>query len=75
MLRRFIPGETKAVLTTDDGQVIDLGADAVRNEKAIKNRRIKGRQENSTDVPRFNHLTTPRGGEFEITLEERDTKV
>lgn len=68
------PGETKAVLTTDDGQVIDLGADAVRNEKAIKNRRIKGRQENSTDVPRFNHLTTPRGGEFEITLED-GTKV
>lgn len=65
------PGETKATLTTDDGQVINLGADAAGNEKAMKKRR---KREKPVGVPRLNHLATPRGGEFEITLED-GTKV
>ena len=65
------PGETKATLTTDDGQVINLGADAAGNEKAMKKRRER---EKPVGVPRLNHLATPRGGEFEITLED-GTKV
>lgn len=65
------PGETKATLTTDDGQVINLGADTAGNEKAMKKRRER---EKPVGVPRLNHLVTPRGGEFEITLED-GTKV
>ena len=65
------PGETKATLTTDDGQVINLGADAAGNEKAMKKRRER---EKPGGVPRLKHLATPRGGEFEITLED-GTKV
>ena len=65
------PGETKATLTTDDGQVINLGADAAGNEKAMKKRRER---EKPVGIPRLNHLATPRGGEFEITLED-GTKV
>lgn len=68
------PGETKAVLTTDDGQVIDLGADAVENEEAVKSRRAKEKPVKTAGEPRLNHLATPRGGEFEITLED-GTKV
>ena len=63
--------ETKATLTTDDGQVINLGADAAGNEKAMKKRRER---EKPVGVPRLNHLATPRGGEFEITVED-GTKV
>lgn len=58
------PGETKAVLTLDDGTKVSLGADNRTNEKAIeqnKTQKKPGKQE-------FNRLTTPRGGEFRITL-------
>lgn len=66
-------GETKAVLTRDDGTVVNLGADAARNEEAMK-RSPKKAQSVAPEAPKFNLLATPRGGEFEITLVD-GTKV
>lgn len=66
-------GETKAVLTRDDGTVVSLGADAIRNEEAMKRRPQKAKPA-PQEEPKLNLLTTPRGGEFEITLVD-GTKV
>lgn len=66
-------GETKAVLTRDDGTVVNLGADAARNEEAMK-RSPKKAQSVAPEAPKLNLLATPRGGEFEITLVD-GTKV
>lgn len=66
-------GETKAVLTRDDGTVVNLGADAARNEEAMR-RRPKKAKPVATEAPKLNLLATPRGGEFEVTLVD-GTKV
>lgn len=57
------PGRTQATLTLDDGQHIALGSDKGLNRKAIA-QAAKGRE------VKFNNLTTPRGGEFKIVLED-----
>lgn len=57
------PGTTQAVLTLDNGKQIELGADNQMNSKAIAEM-TKGEE------IAFNNLTTPRGGEFKVTLED-----
>lgn len=58
------PGKTKAVLTLDDGTTVSLGADKRKNEQAICQKQTKRKSEQQ----KLNQLTTPRGGEFRITL-------
>lgn len=58
------PGETKAVLTLDDGTTVSLGADKRKNEQVIGQKQTKRKSEQQ----KLNQLTTPRGGEFRITL-------
>lgn len=68
------PGRTKARLTTDDGKVVVLGDDPANNDEALravekaaeKARRKKERE----DRLALNRLEIPRGGEFQITLED-----
>lgn len=57
------PGTTQAVLTLDNGKQVELGADNQQNSKAIAEM-TKGEE------IAFNNLTTPRGGEFKVTLED-----
>ena len=59
------PGETKAVLTLNNGVELELGADQKKNQVAI--------QQIKTSVTKekvLNSLSTPRGGEFKVTLED-----
>lgn len=57
------PGTTQAVLTLDDGRQVELGADEKANKSAI---------EEATDgkTVAFQDISTPRGGEFKVTLED-----
>lgn len=57
------PGTTQAILSFDNGKQVQLGADNQLNNKAIAEV-IKGE-----DIA-FKNLTTPRGGEFKVTLED-----
>ena len=57
------PGTTQAILTLDNGKQVELGADNQLNTKAIAE--VTKGEEIS-----FNDLTTPRGGEFKVTLED-----
>lgn len=59
----IMPGHTQAMLTLDNGATITLGNDADQNDKAIAEA-AKG-----TEI-QMNDLTTPRGGEFKVTLED-----
>ena len=68
------PGHTQAVLTLADGETVSLGDDPQKNDEAIA-RATERQQADSpgTDASRevaFNNLTTPRGGEFKVTLED-----
>lgn len=64
-------GETKAVLTTSNGAQISLGADSEQNEEAMQaGQRQQEKRTSTTAAARLNCLTTPRGGEFRITLED-----
>lgn len=63
---RIHPGETKAVLTLDNGATVSLGADNRTNEKVIE--RNKTQTQKKPGKQKLNRLTTPRGGEFRITL-------
>lgn len=62
-------GETKAVLTIDEGIEVQLGADIDRNREALQQARQEKKMPKAKS-PKFNCLTTPRGGEFRITLED-----
>lgn len=57
------PGSTQAILTLDDGRKISLGADEQANETAIQ----EATNEKSVTA---NCISTPRGGEFKVTLED-----
>lgn len=59
------PGETKAVLMLNNGVELELGADQEKNQVAIQQIRTVSKKEKI-----LNNLTTPRGGEFKITLED-----
>ena len=59
------PGETKAVLALNNGVKLELGSDQKKNQAAI--------QQIKTPVTKekvLNSLSTPRGGEFKVTLED-----
>ena len=57
------PGTTQAILSFDNGKQVQLGADNQLNNKAIAEV-IKGEE------IAFKNLTTPRGGEFKVVLED-----
>lgn len=57
------PGRTQAVLTLDDGQRIALTDDVNHNRKIMK----KVADQHPTSM---SHLSTPRGGEFKVVLED-----
>ena len=57
------PGTTQAILSFDNGKQVQLGADNQLNSKASAEM-AKGEE------IAFNNLTTPRGGEFKVTLED-----
>lgn len=57
------PGHTQAILSLDNGKQIELGADEQFNTKAIAEV-VKG------EAIAFKNLTTPRGGEFKVVLED-----
>ncbi len=57
------PGTTQAILTLDNGKQVELGADNNLNSKAIA-------EMTEGEEIAFNNLTTPRGGEFKVTLED-----
>lgn len=63
-------GKTQAILTLNDGSTISLGADSTVNSQLI------ARQQSSSqnEAKKINNLTTPRGSEFMVMLED-STKV
>lgn len=65
------PGTTQALLTLNDGSEISLGADSAINSRLIAQNK---KDALSSKKEKINNLTTPRGGEFMIMLED-STKV
>lgn len=61
------PGETKAVLTLENGATVGLGADNGENEAVVRQKRTEAKK-GKPEEQKLNQLTTPRGGEFRITL-------
>ncbi|MGI6231710.1 MAG: FecR family protein [Prevotella sp.] len=57
------PGKTVATLTYGDGQQVVLTDDDSENQKIM-------RKTGSGHPAKMNSLTTPRGGEFKVTLED-----
>ena len=62
-------GRTQAILTLDDGTEINLDDDSLRNIHLIAQRQAQEKPADDLKT-RINKLTTPRGGEFKITLED-----
>lgn len=60
-------GTTKAVLTMENGKSINLGSDSLKNIAAIA--KVEEMKASESETRRLS-LTTPRGGEFKITLED-----
>lgn len=63
-------GKTQAILTLNDGSTISLGADSTVNSQLIARRQSSSQNE----AKKINNLTTPRGSEFMVMLED-STKV
>lgn len=61
------PGKTEAVLTLGSGEQVSLGADVQRNERVMRETK---KESGKREQPKLNCLSTPRGGEFQITLED-----
>lgn len=62
-------GKTQAILTLDDGTEINLDDDSLRNIHLIAQQQAQEKPADDLKT-RINKLTTPRGGEFKITLED-----
>ena len=62
----IVVGKTQAVLTTPGGEELALNDDAEHNMRLMADNRTGEK----THEARINKLTTPRGGEFKITLED-----
>ena len=62
-------GKTQATLTLNDGTEISLNDDSLRNLRLIAQRQAQEKPADDLKT-RINKLTTPRGGEFKITLED-----
>jgi transmembrane sensor len=56
-------GTTRATLTLDDGETIELGSNTANNKLLISQALKSGKTT-------MNNLETPRGGEFKVTLED-----
>lgn len=63
-------GKTQAILTLNDGSTSSLGADSTVNSQLIARRQSSSQNE----AKKINNLTTPRGSEFMVMLED-STKV
>lgn len=61
------PGKTEAVLTLGSGEQVSLGADVRKNEEVMRETK---KESGKRKEPKLNCLSTPRGGEFRITLED-----
>lgn len=59
----IVSGHTQAVLSLSNGKEIHLGEDEKQNAEAIA-------QVAAETLTQFNTLTTPRGGEFKVELED-----
>ena len=59
-------GKTQAILTLNDGSTISLGADSTVNSQLIARRQSSSQNE----AKKINNLTTPRGSEFMVMLED-----
>lgn len=68
-LQGIHPGQTKALLTLPNGQMIALGSNTTANEQAVSKemKRAKGSEQ---ATPTMLCLDVPRGGEFKVTLED-----
>ncbi len=67
LLSDIKPGSQQAVLTLTDGEKVQLGANRVTNEQAIKSHQTLAQA-----IPDIRQLSldVPRGGEFKIVLED-----
>ena len=66
----ILPGRTQAVLTLDDGTQVNLDGDLRSNAEAIAKATQSSPSGDKRGGTSFNDLTTPRGGEFKVTLED-----
>ena len=66
-ISHILPGTTQALLTTSSGEEVELGADSLANLRLLE---LQKRPDKSRREARINKLTTPRGGEFKILLED-----
>lgn len=64
----FPAGTVQALLTRNDGKQARLGNNPVRNEQMIDN--LTGSLSAEKQQALINSLSTPRGGEFKVTLED-----
>ena len=64
------PGHTQATLTRTNGDVVELTAetDLAKASSTPGSSKPASESQNQTEV--FNNLSTPRGGEFKVTLED-----
>lgn len=70
VLAEIQPGHTQATLTRSNGETVDLLAEADMGKlKLHHDNNPTAKHEGATAVP-INSLTTPRGGEFKVTLED-----
>lgn len=70
--QKILPGSDNAILTLEDGSVIDLRNEVIENEK-IKNNTKKltynTKTPNKKEVS-YNFLTIPRGGQYQLQLSD-----
>lgn len=68
-LQGIHPGQTKALLTLPNGQMIALGSNTAANEQTM-NKEMKRAKGSNPSTPTMLCLDVPRGGEFKVTLED-----
>lgn len=61
-------GKTQATLTLNDGSEIILNADTTKTKQILA--QAQKQRSTSNEATQINKLTTPRGGEFKIMLED-----
>lgn len=66
-INQILPGSTQALLTTNNGKEVRLGADSLANSRLLAQQKKDAEHDRKV---RINKLTTPRGGEFKILLED-----
>ncbi|NHN25300.1 FecR family protein [Flavobacterium jejuense] len=72
---KILPGEGKAVLTLETGEVIVLGKGVdIKTENASSNGKELIYNNDPSEKLTYNFLTVPRGGQFQLTLSD-GTKI